>query len=80
MEKYHMAEPPIIPLANIAIPTGLFVGIYDKLATVADNQWLASQLNQEKLVWNKTYPLGHLSFSLAKEMSWFTEDVVKLVG
>ena len=80
MEKYHMAEPPVVPLADISIPTGLFIGIYDKLATVADNEWLVQQLNPEKLVWNKTYPLGHLSFSLAKDMSWFTEDVVNLVG
>jgi len=40
MEKYNVAEPPIVPLADISIPTGLFIGIYDKLATVADNEWL----------------------------------------
>ena len=69
-----------MPLSDLTVPTGLFIGIYDKLATVADNEWLVTQLNADKLVWNKTYPLGHLSFSLAKDMSWFTEDVVNLVG
>lgn len=56
------------------------MGIYDNLATVEDNEWLATQLNPEWLIWHDTYPLGHLSFSLAKDMSWFSTDVVDLVN
>ena len=52
----------------------------DKLATVADNEKLATILNPDTLKWHKTYPLGHLSFALAKDMSWFTGDVMDLVN
>ena len=38
-----------------------------------------TQLNKDSLIWNKTYPLGHLSFTLAKDMSFFTGDVMNLV-
>ena len=50
------------------------------MATVADNDWLVTQLNPETLVWHELYPLGHLSFTLAKDMSYFSEDVVDLVN
>lgn len=80
MDKYGTFNPPEVPLGNLSIPTGLFIGIYDNLATVKDNEWLVQQLNPEVLVWDQTYPLGHLSFALAKDMSYFTEDVMALVG
>lgn len=57
----------------------LFVGEYDNLATPEDNAWLRTQIS-DKLVWDQTYPLGHLSFTLAKDMSFFTEDVMNLVN
>ena len=33
MEKYGTARPPSVPLEQLSIPTGLFVGSLDKLAT-----------------------------------------------
>ena len=80
MEVYGTANPPKVPLDQISIPTALFVGTYDNLATVADNEWLVTQLNPDTLVWNQQYPLGHLSFTLAKDMSWFKTDVMNLVN
>ena len=71
--------PPKVPLDQLSVPTALFVGTYDKLATVADNEWLVQNLPADYLVWNQTYPLGHLSFSLAQDMSFFTEDVMALL-
>jgi hypothetical protein len=32
------------------------------------------------IVFHKEYPLGHGSFSLAKDMSWFSGDVVDLIN
>ena len=32
------------------------------------------------LKWHQVYPLGHLSFTLAKDMTYFREDVMNLVG
>ena len=31
-------------------------------------------------VFDQTYALGHMSFMIAKDMSWFSEDIVELVG
>ena len=42
MERYGTAYPPEIPLGDISIPTALFVGDTDLLATVEDNEWLAT--------------------------------------
>ena len=40
MEKYGTFNPPEVPLGQISVPTGLFIGEYDNLATVEDNEWL----------------------------------------
>ncbi len=80
MEKYGTIAPPEVPVDQISVPTALFVGTYDKLATVADNEWLVTRLNQDSLIWHKEYPLGHMSFTLAKDMSFFKEDVMALVN
>ena len=45
MELYGTAKPPKVPLDQLTLPTGLFIGTYDKLATVKDNEWLVEQLN-----------------------------------
>jgi len=37
-------------------------------------------LKEDVVVHNKVYPLGHLSFTLAKDMSYFTGDVMDLVN
>ena len=80
MDKYGQAKPPAVPIEKLSIPTGLFVGEYDKLATVGDSVWLKDHLSEDTLVWYKTYPLDHLSFSLAYDMSFFTTDAMALVN
>ena len=77
---YGTVEAPEVPLDQISIPTGLFVGTYDVLSTVEDNVELATKLNPDQLVWHETYPLGHMSFAIAKDMDYFTGDVMSLVG
>jgi len=32
------------------------------------------------LIWKEVYPLGHMSFSLAKDMSFFTVDAMNLIN
>ena len=80
MDKYGQIKPPAVPVDQLNVPTGLFIGTQDKLATVADNQWLETQLSEGILVWNQTYELDHLSFSMARDMSFFTNDVMNLVN
>jgi len=40
MDVYGSFYPPKIPIEQLSIPTALFIGEYDNLATVADNEWL----------------------------------------
>jgi hypothetical protein len=55
----------------------MFVGTSDELATVDDNRWAKTQLTNV-LIHYKEYPLGHLSFMVAKDMSYFN-DVMSLI-
>jgi len=55
----------------------MFVGTSDELATDIDNQWARTQLNTLKFF--KEYPLGHLSFLVGKDMSYFN-DVMSILN
>ena len=55
----------------------MFVGSSDELATVDDCRWAKTQM-EKVMVHYKEYPLGHLSFMVAKDMSYFN-DVMTLM-
>jgi lysosomal acid lipase/cholesteryl ester hydrolase len=75
---YGTHEPPLVPIENLLLPVAVFSGSYDKLADPTDVATLVQQLGSN-VVFNKQYPLGHLSFALAKDMSWFSGDVVSVI-
>ena len=79
LEKYGTAKPPDVPLEKFNVPTALVVGTYDRLADAKDAEWLHDQI-KDKVVFYEEYPLGHVSFVLAKDMTWFTNDVVNLIN
>ena len=79
LQRYGQIKPPEIPLEKYDIPTALVVGTYDKLADAQDAEWLHGQIS-DNVVFYEEYPLGHVSFVLAKDMTWFTNDVVNLIG
>ena len=62
------------------MPTGLFTGTQDMLATITDKDWLKTKLNDGVVVWDQTYELDHLSFAMARDMSFFTVDVMNLIN
>ena len=65
-------------MENISIvPIGLFVGSEDELADATDNEWLKDQL--KTLIHYKEYTLGHLSFLVANDMSYFMNDAVGII-
>jgi hypothetical protein len=65
-------------LQNIqSVPIGLFVGTSDQLATVDDNRWAKTQLKTLKFY--KEYSLGHLSFMIGKDMTYFSVDVMNML-
>ena len=80
MSVYGTAIPPSVPLDQLNVPTGLFIGSYDKLAPLPDSEWLTAHLNPDTIVWHNIYPLGHLSFAIAKDMSYFKDDVMNLIN
>jgi hypothetical protein len=57
----------------------MFVGQDDELADPTDNEW-AHQALGPAVVYYHEYALGHLSFMVAKEMSWFTVDAMYLLN
>ena len=67
-----------MPLQDISIPIALVSGTFDLVADPADVAWLAEQV-AEQVVFNQEYPLGHMSFTLAKDMSWFDGPVLNLI-
>ena len=77
--RYGQATPPRIPLEDFDIPVALFQGSLDKLADPTDVEWLTQQISN-KVVFRQMYELGHMSFAMAKDMTWFKEDVVQVMN
>ena len=74
-KKYGSEMPPLIPLEDISIPIALFSGSVDVLASPGDVAWLSEQLG-DKVVFQKEYLFDHFSFVIARDMTYFREDVV----
>ena len=73
---YHQIEPPEYDLNVIKdFPIMLIGGEMDKLGTPEDIKWLNSELaKNDNVVYYKILPnMGHLSFMVAKDFSWFDE-------
>lgn len=79
LAKYGSYEPPLVPIQDLDIPVAVFSGSLDKLADPTDVATLVQQLGSN-VVFNHEYPLGHLSFALAKDMSWFSGDAVNVMN
>ena len=78
-QHYNSNFPPEINLQGISkVPIAMFVGTKDELADEIDNRWAKTQLDKT-LVFYKEYELGHLTFMVAKDMSYFNDvlDVLK---
>lgn len=75
-EIYGHPWAPAYDLSKIVdFPIALFAGDLDELGDLTDVDWLNSVLApQNSVVFYNTYHLGHMSFMIAKDMSWFTGD------
>lgn len=76
---YNRVEPPRVPLGKFNLPVALFQGDTDRLADELDVEWLSTQISGS-IVFRQLYSLGHMSFTLAKDMTWFKVDAVNLVN
>lgn len=55
----------------------MFVGTSDELADPIDNELSDTEI--PSIIFYKEYNLGHLSFMIARDMSFFTVDVMNLL-
>jgi len=70
---------PAIDLKKIRdVPIALISGTKDHLSTVEDTRWALSQMINH-VVFYKEYNLGHLSYFIAKDMSYFSTDVMAIL-
>jgi len=77
--RYGQDPPPLVPIeTDYNIPTALFSGSLDNLADPVDVANLSRWIS-DKIVFQKQYHLDHFSFVIAKDMSYFTEDVVSVL-
>ena len=51
----------------------------DDLATPQDINWLADQLS-DNLIFKNEYKQTHMSFVLAKDMKWFSQDAMAVLN
>lgn len=78
-EHYHQDTPPDIPLDNIkTMPVALFVGTADELATTKDSKWTISKLGESVEEDEDLNKVGHMTFLLAKDMSYFNNVMAEL--
>ena len=79
MKRYGQKTPPNIDLGKITdFPTALFIGNYDELADVKDNEFIKSSLGDNSLQLTKYLEGGHLTFLLGKN-SDYMEDVIDFI-
>eukprot|EP00352_Strombidinopsis_acuminata_P002349 CAMPEP_0176379592 /NCGR_PEP_ID=MMETSP0126-20121128/30467_1 /TAXON_ID=141414 ORGANISM="Strombidinopsis acuminatum, Strain SPMC142" /NCGR_SAMPLE_ID=MMETSP0126 /ASSEMBLY_ACC=CAM_ASM_000229 /LENGTH=213 /DNA_ID=CAMNT_0017742433 /DNA_START=549 /DNA_END=1190 /DNA_ORIENTATION=- len=75
MKIYGTETPPDYPIENISIPIALVAGSEDELGDPTDVQWLYDRI-KDTVVFFETYKLGHMSFAISYDMTWFSIDVV----
>lgn len=77
--RYNQTEAPDFDLSNISFPIAIFYGNQDKLADPADVKWLKEQL-KDNVIHFQELDFGHLSFAIAKDMSYFTETCMQIIN
>ena len=80
IQIYNQEEPPEYDLSKIKdIPIMIISGENDKLATPKDVRWLYNELKTNVLYFNIVPNMGHLSFMVGNNFSWFNEplDIIK---
>jgi len=66
-------------MSNIKFPISIFSGSEDNIAVPVDTVWTTDQF-KDQIIFQKEYNLGHLSFLIAKDMSYFTKDVMAVLN
>jgi len=81
MEVYGQTKPPEIDLKPVpGVPIAMFVGEEDDLADVTDARWLRNQTDSEVVHYEEMPKMGHISFLIAKDMTYFSDRVISLLN
>ena len=79
LEVYGTSSPPSYDMSLIDFPIAILAGEKDLLADPKDVEWTYEQLKHTTIFYYMYY-LGHMSFAIAKDMSWFTVDTMALLN
>lgn len=69
----------MIPLENITVPTAMIVGKADKLADPQDAEWTRDTIGKAVIHYQEVEG-GHLTFMIAKDMTYWTTDVMNILN
>lgn len=78
-KHYGQPTPPQYDLGLLDFPIAIFGGTKDLMADPKDVEWTYNQM-KKSVVYYHEYDLGHMSFIIAKNMTWFTEDAVAILN
>lgn len=79
LERYGSSVPPTIDISTIdGIPIAIFAGEKDLITKLEDTQWAMAQLTKS-LVHYSVHDLGHVSYFIARDMSYFSIDVMDML-
>lgn len=78
MWKYNQTSPPDYDLSLLDFPVAVFSGDTDRLADPKDVAWTVEQI-KHTMVFNKEYHMGHLTFAVAKNMTYWNDDLMPLI-
>jgi hypothetical protein len=79
LEVYGQTSPPDYDLSLLDFPLAMLGGEKDLLADPKDVEWTYQQLKNTTMFYHQYY-LGHMSFAIAKDMSWFDVDVMAILN
>ena len=54
-------------------------GTLDELSDPTDVDWLNATLGPKNVIFYHQYRLGHMSFAIAKDMSFFQVDAIEII-
>ncbi|CDW73802.1 ab-hydrolase associated lipase region family protein [Stylonychia lemnae] len=79
IQRYGTEKPYEIPIQDIKkVPVAMFVGSLDLLSSQQDGEKTLEKMKND-VVFYQVYKLGHLGFMIAKDMSYFTRDVLSVL-
>lgn len=78
MALYGQETPPDIPIEAIDMPIAIFNGSLDPIVPEADVNYLIERLGAN-VIYHKVIVGDHWTFSMAKDMSWFKEDLIQVL-